>query len=87
MSKPTPGPWTLSPYAEATVQTTRRRPNHNGGFIIAECFGPDRIANARLIAGAPDMLRFLAEVACKYPMSRKDTGDLLSLLAKVRGEG
>lgn len=34
----------------------------NGGMWVARCLGPDRKANARLIAAAPDLLAILQQI-------------------------
>jgi hypothetical protein len=59
--KPTPGPWRKAEPAlsdkmvlvgsnlDDSVEETK-----NGGMWIAQCLGPDRDANARLIAAAPE---------------------------------
>jgi hypothetical protein len=39
----------------------------NGGFVIAQTFGRDKHANARLIAAAPDLL-----AACKMALNEGD---------------
>jgi hypothetical protein len=65
----TPGPWGV---AEAAPDDKMMRvgsnldPNteitKNGGMRIAQVIGPDRIANARLIAAAPDLLAALKDL-------------------------
>lgn len=69
-AKHTPGPWEaddtdigFSAGGERDVCPALRpgrRPN--GGFIIARLAGPDRAANARLIAAAPELLEALESV-------------------------
>jgi hypothetical protein len=34
----------------------------NNGSAVCECYGPDKIANPRLIAAAPDMLKALRDL-------------------------
>lgn len=46
-------------------------PSKNGGIYIAQALGPDREANARLIAAAPDLHDALCEAPCPVP----GTGD------------
>lgn len=68
----TPGPWaTLSPQADSERRLISSNCNpdgsetgthKNGGMMLAWCFGPDRDANARLIAAAPDLYAALDEL-------------------------
>lgn len=62
----TPGPW------RALITVAERPPNHRdtpmvvavNGIIVADVWDTDRrIANARLIAAAPDLLAALKDVA------------------------
>lgn len=62
MSKFTPGPWELSEGPDTHVVGVK----NDDSFIIAQVFRPEREANARLIAAAPELLaaaqRALAEL-------------------------
>jgi hypothetical protein len=70
-AKHTPGPWVadaedihFSQDGERDVCPAPRRGRRlNGGFIIARISGPDRAANARLIAAAPELLETLQIIA------------------------
>jgi hypothetical protein len=64
MSKHTPGPWTAEDEG-ASVHIA----GHDG-IWVAEVYGIDDNANARLIAAAPDLLQALTEVVETY-----DSGD------------
>jgi hypothetical protein len=83
MSKPkfTKGKWlrTISPNGCNHVKCDGRR---NNGYIIASTCGSDEVANAHLIAAAPEMYKFLDDLAngrgIDYPIEQ--------LLAKARGE-
>ncbi len=73
MSKHTKGPWTAADALPETNSSMERIPieapdnpeatciseEYNGCKYVAHCFGPDREANARLIAAAPDLLEAL----------------------------
>lgn len=60
----TPGPFKIEDdnREEGMEQTRvsylgrRNRYTNNGGFVIADFYGPDRIANAKLMACAPYMM-------------------------------
>lgn len=78
MSKHTPGNWQdikgkASGRIVVSLHQSRARRN------VASCGGPDREANARLLAAAPDLLA--------YVQAHADTGceDALELIAKVGG--
>ncbi len=55
--KHTPGPWKIDPYSYHRIVLSP------GGQIVAGCHGhqPVRLANARLIAAAPEMYDLIAE--------------------------
>lgn len=57
----TPGPWILK---EGFDRDSGLRVSRvlRGASIIAECYGPDDIDNARLFAAAPDLLAALQEI-------------------------
>ena len=94
MSKHTPGPWSIQPVPHEDMiavlqdgdgyESDDRSTWPNGGCDLAECFGPERKANARLIAAAPELLEFAEEV--------RRTGDTrlasmaIAVIAKAIGE-
>jgi len=94
MSKHTKGPW----IAEFTVPEE----GWNGFYIltkderlyIADAAGyqdmPERAANARLIAAAPDMFELLLDIVADYHAGDMDVQSVAHeakrLIAKVRGE-
>jgi hypothetical protein len=51
--KPTSGPWERN---GDRVESEHEHGWVNGGWILAECMGPDAHGNARLMASAPDLL-------------------------------
>lgn len=64
----TPGPWFLA--SETPTSGTRIEADSYDEFFIAEAYGPNERANARLISAAPDLLDALeAEIEhrdCEY---------------------
>jgi hypothetical protein len=89
---PTPGPWAVSPRLEGHVFA--------GDELIAGCMGHSRnfddaglrdrqIANARLIAAAPELLSVVRAyvAACKEQDIKLGsiTGDALAAIAKAEG--
>ena len=67
----TPGPWVACPGNARQVYKieTNARGNQNDGYEIAALRGPDKDANARLIAAAPDLL-----AALDYLVRARDKG-------------
>jgi hypothetical protein len=59
MSGHTPGPWNVQPDSPlfAKIGSTG-----NGGIYVAKAQGPDTLANARLIAAAPELLAALRDL-------------------------
>ncbi len=64
----TPTPWIAESFEDGRYDVSNSRrlgveigghPESNDGFPSAICYGPDREANARLIAAAPDLLAAL----------------------------
>lgn len=58
MDKPSPGPYVTKegmPHFDDTTYVVTH-PDFNDGFAIASCIGPDRDANARLLAASVDLL-------------------------------
>ena len=59
-TKPTPGPFETDSAAHLGVTYLQAtQPEANGGWVIATFWGPDRDANARLAASAPDLMAAL----------------------------
>lgn len=90
MSAHTPGPWETTEQFELDgvesidVQCSgnRRREFRNGGYVICRGFGDDQIANARLIAAAPEMLDALKRFPDDSPFSEY----VKQLIAKAEGK-
>lgn len=70
-AKHTPGPWVSSPHGDKDWITPAsftplgpnyKYPTDNDGCSIAQCYGPDKVANARLIATAPGLLALAKRV-------------------------
>ena len=59
MSKHTPGTWHAMDDIGGSISVQSEIPKSNGGVADAVCYGPNREANARLIAAAPDLLATL----------------------------
>lgn len=58
-TKHTPGPWVVvDPEANGNTCVQSAVSHSNGGFVTASCPGDDQVANARLIAAAPNLLFF-----------------------------
>ena len=60
-NKYTPGPWVSYPCRAKSLYRVETRGSGNDLAPISESTGPDREANARLIAAAPDLLRVAEE--------------------------
>lgn len=58
MSKHTPGPWNIEPYGNNRQLVIGVYPNDS---LAAEVEGPNRVADAHLIAAAPDLLALLQQ--------------------------
>lgn len=56
-AKHTPGPWRVH---NLRVEPPPDPQRANGGWTVAQVYGPDAEANARLIAAAPELLEALA---------------------------
>lgn len=88
MSNHTPGPWHVTAMHKG-IRPSFRSPGENGGFAICEMYadGRDVVANARLIAAAPELLE-----ACEACLARDDIADdelgviLRAAIAKARGQ-
>ena len=85
MAKATPGPWTVTVSA-ADNEWVAAGPNQNGDMYIAKTFGPDRVANARLIAAAPamsDALKLALDRLELFLDTFGDMGERYSTLADI----
>ena len=95
MTQHTPGPWETLDGAEITPKT-----GPNAFVTLAHIVGPwcnsewytdqyEARANGRLIAAAPEMLRFLREYADETETSKslRKMEEARALLAKVEGKG
>jgi hypothetical protein len=84
MSTPwTPGPWEIS--GQKTIRTKRHDGRLDGW--VARANWQNGVANARLIAAAPEMAEVLERMAA--PFAKWDDGALpeaLALLARIKGE-
>lgn len=60
MSKHTPGPWSFAPPADKSDPGGLAVEGKDGAFI-ADLWGDNQVADARLIAAAPEMLEALNE--------------------------
>lgn len=71
--------YTLAPWYsdEVTIWTGDQRLSDNGGYIIAEVCGIDKLANAKLISAAPDLLSALQSLLASTP-TIKDIGSTTS---------
>ena len=67
----------------------------NGGMWVSQCIGPDRDANARLIAAAPDLLEVAQDISAweiKYPadriydmgQTREIAGEMTAIVERAR---
>lgn len=93
MSKHTPGPWaaTYKHLGDAPFVVESGQPGEpNGGCYMAECYGPDAEANARLIAAAPELLEALELLLFAPPSGCVDhhaiDAKARAAIAKARGE-
>ena len=84
MEKFTKGPWRVS------VCFVRRTPlvqrGMSGGFYVTDDDDLRAIADANLIASAPEMYEMLKSVAANYANSESLISEIERLLAKARGE-
>jgi hypothetical protein len=70
MSTHTPGPWMVtSDGRKVYVDPNGLKPN--GCYSVAQLFGPDGTANARLIAAAPELL-----AVCKRMLAASHEGEV-----------
>ena len=84
----TPGPWVACPGNAGQVYKieTNARGNQNDGYEIAALRGPDKDANARLIAAAPTMYDLLSAAYNALGDCEKALGGDMPRLAELRGE-
>lgn len=83
MSEPkhTPGPWHIHDYGNGVQDITAReidglscRPARVFGDALDEVYGPIAIANARLIAAAPNLLKALRSMLHRFNHLDVDPG-------------
>ena len=99
MSEFTKGPWIRSVNANGCVFVTHSDMRRNGGHIIASTIGKDEVANANLIAAAPDMLEafeeLILDISINHSISLKNMiggstrealNKALEAIAKAKGE-
>lgn len=88
----TPGPWHQTLYFVDAAPTGRYRDDEGVARSIAQTFGPDSDANARLIAAAPGLLaitkRFHAFIgeACIAGVLNPEADDIENMLAEALAE-
>lgn len=58
----TEGPWRHGKSAEEGSYYVEAHPDLNGGYEICHLIGPDAEANAKAIAGYPELLSILREI-------------------------
>lgn len=91
----TPGPWQAVPVLDTrhspanvlsrTVEVGGH-PDHNDGWCAAVCYGPDRAANARLIAAAPQLLEALVHFkTCVEILTQEQRDDLPNCIVNAYG--
>ena len=96
MSKFTPGKW-VARISEEYNRTGHEAIIHAGKFVNTHCYTGDYIAlvhtaaDARLMAAAPDMYRFVknVEILAHYYLDSRFIGllrDARELLARINGE-
>jgi hypothetical protein len=82
MSEHTPGPWWVGPHYKSDVESSEGR--------ITECRPmqtPRAIANAHLIAAAPELLAALKKAVTALDYEGFGTDDFRAVVAKAEGDG
>lgn len=83
-AKHTPGPWTVPPDSPADILAPDGQPVAVArGWLWRQ--HPECIANAHLIAAAPDMLEALREIALTPACSNSDPDDMGDALDSIIG--
>ena len=89
----TPGPWKIGKFSKTSVVAGKRLVANTGGFQSNfEDTLPANLANARLVAAAPELLGALRELIADYeeiggPHFFDDNYKIAGqLIAKVKGE-
>ena len=87
----TKGEWIKSHQANGEVYVTHRDMRRNSGRFICTLQGRDDVANAYLIAAAPEMYAMLQRWVDSYECVDDNyqdgvNSDTIDLLAKARGE-
>lgn len=91
MSNHTPGPWHVTAMHKG-IRPSFHSPGENGGVAICEMYssGRDVVANARLIAAAPDLLEALEGMVSDFDGCYADGEPAMikarAAIAKARGE-
>lgn len=87
----TPGPWAsciaTNKDRDAFDVVPKDNLAANGGYIIAACYGPDRIDNARLLAAAPAMLEALKMASYRMALAGyfHDQDKIKAVIAQAEG--
>lgn len=86
-AKFTKGTWKRNYHANG-CQYVSAKVGLNGSYSIASTHGPDDVANAHLIAAAPDMYKMLERFSKYFEemCEGEVTDEINNLLAKARGE-
>jgi hypothetical protein len=84
----TPGPWEITGFSDCQLITKDVPPALGQPLAIGRTYGPDQIANARLIAAAPELLEALEE--CAFVLKAHKINDRVrdvaaSVIAKAKG--
>jgi hypothetical protein len=71
MNKHNEGKWAAAEWGDAIkVESIQRTPGLPIVDVVAMCSGPNKKANARLIAAAPDLLTLAQEIAKTFGKAR-----------------
>ena len=96
MTKHTPGPWVVEHWSPIGKHSPKMPHIYSGGFLVAEVeneFADDEgVANAQLIAAAPDLLEALehlvyeCEEGCNLTIFNVIDKEAKPAIAKAKGE-
>lgn len=84
-AKFTKGPWKRNYHANG-CQYVSAQNGMNGCYSVASTHGPDDLANAHLIAAAPDMYEILIQLQIGGGLGIARHRQIDKILAKARGE-